>query len=50
MANEDAMTAYEKAWRKNVQAAAPGAVGLVSDLIDAIAGASKEYDCCLSVL
>ena len=44
VANEDAMAAYEKAWRKSVQAAAPGAVGLVNDLIDAIDGASIEYD------
>lgn len=36
--NEGAMMAYEKEWRKMVMAGAPNAVGLVSDLIDAIEG------------
>lgn len=34
--DEAAMEAYEKEWRKCVKAAAPQAVGLVSDLIDAV--------------
>ena len=34
--DEAAMEAYEKEWRKCVKAAAPQAVGLVSDLIDAM--------------
>lgn len=34
--DEAAMEAYEKEWRKCVKAAAPQAVGLVNDLIDAI--------------
>lgn len=34
--DEAAMEAYEKEWRKCVKAAAPQAVGLVCDLIDAI--------------
>lgn len=34
--DESAMEAYEKEWRKCVRAAAPQAVGLVNDLIDAM--------------
>lgn len=40
--NEGAMIAYEKEWRKLVMAGAPGAVGLVSDLLDAIEGKSPS--------
>ena len=40
--NEGAMMVYEKEWRKLVMAGAPSAVGLVSDLLDAIEGKSPS--------
>ena len=40
--SEAAMMTYEKEWRKLVMAGAPAAVGLVSDLIDAIEGKSPS--------
>lgn len=39
--NEEALHQYEMEWRKLVKARAPMAVGLVSDLIDAINGKSE---------
>lgn len=39
--NEEALHQYEMEWRKLVNASAPMAVGLVSDLIDAINGKSE---------
>ena len=40
--SEAPMMTYEKEWRKLVMAGAPAAVGLVSDLIDAIEGKSPS--------
>ncbi|KAK8817061.1 hypothetical protein WA556_002959 [Blastocystis sp. ATCC 50177/Nand II] len=40
--SEEAMVQYEAEWRKLVKAGAPGAVRLVSDLIDAIDGKSES--------
>ena len=40
--SEAAMMTYEKEWRKLVMAGPPAAVGLVSDLIDAIEGKSPS--------
>lgn len=48
--SEEALQQYEKEWRKLVKASAPMAVGLVSDLIDAIDGKREEYKCCVSFM
>lgn len=44
--DEAAMEAYEKEWRKCVKAAAPQAVGLVSDLIDAMSENPSSESVC----